>query len=95
MAKKKFTTAESTGAAEGEHALTTKLRDLVEHPENHTVGALAAAVDQALSELMMFRDRLDLLDDHGTKTTKGPKAPTPVSAPAEASVGLSTARRAS
>lgn len=62
----------------GEHALTSKIRDIVEHPEQHSVGELAAAVDQALTELMMFRERLDLLDS-AAPGAKGRKTPSPVS----------------
>ena len=80
-----------TKTSGGDHALTKKIRNIVEHPEQHSVGELAAAVDQALTELMMFRERLDLLDAKETAKSKGPKTPTPASGPAE----TGKARRAS
>ncbi len=92
----KKVTADSTGSApDGEHALVQKLRSIVDHPEDHTVGSLAAAVDQALSELMMFRERIDLLADKDTAKTKGPKTPAPASGAAEIAPGFATSRRAS
>jgi hypothetical protein len=90
MAHKKI--KKDSVATAGDHPLTSTIRDIVEHPENHTVGALAAAVDQALSELMMFRDRLDLLDDKDAGKAKGPTGSAPA---ATTSPEASRSRRAS
>ena len=50
--------AESSGT---QHQLVTKLQTILADPAQHTVGALAAAVESGLAELSFLKDRLDLI----------------------------------
>ncbi len=47
--------------ASTQHHLVTKLRGILADPAQHTVGALAAAIEGGLAELSLLKDRLDLI----------------------------------
>lgn len=44
-----------------QHQLVTTLRSVLADPAQHTVGALADAVERGLAELSLLKDRLDLI----------------------------------
>jgi hypothetical protein len=44
-----------------QHQLVTTLRSILADPAQHTVGALAVAVERGLAELSLLKDRLDLI----------------------------------
>ena len=48
-------------SSSSEHQLVTRLRTILADPTQHTVGALAAAVEGGLAELSFLKDRLDLI----------------------------------
>lgn len=65
-----------------QHQLVTTLRSILADPAQHTVGALADAVERGLAELSLLKDRLDLIAlDTGSGYDTAPMAPASQAAP--------------
>lgn len=65
---------ESNTELHNEHQLVSALRDVLAHPQQHTVGGLSQIILNSLAELSLLKDRLELLT-HDTNSEGGSAAP--------------------
>ena len=71
-----------------QHQLVSTLRSILADPAQHTVGALADAVERGIAELSLLKDRLDLIAlDTSSEFDATPLAPTSQAAPSSGSFG--------
>ena len=74
--------------ATAQHELVSALRGILTDPAQHTVGALAVAVERGLAELNLLKDRLDLIAlDTAGDTNAALLKPAPDMTPGSGSVG--------